>query len=159
MISRDYRTWIASLGCAVDASADKKNRACMTSNRVDAAHTGPHAYGRKASDFSCIPLCRRHHAEFDANPTAFQEKYDIDVPALVEALNAVGLPGLAIHRPARKVTTHQFVQTRCICGWGSGWFRLLQDAQQSLHHHLADAEKDGLVRTTQRVVAVEGAAG
>lgn len=29
--------------------------------RVEAAHTGPHAMGRKASDLDAVPLCSAHH--------------------------------------------------------------------------------------------------
>lgn len=153
MISKDYLRWVRQLGCSVDS--------CVMGDRsVDAAHTGPRGLSQKSSDFSCIPLCRRHHQEFDANPRVFALKTGIDIPALVEALNDIGLTGLSVHRPARKVVSPQFIRSRCVCGWQSGWFRLLRDAQQSLHSHLADQQNpDTSVKTTQRVAAVGGAAG
>lgn len=135
MICLQYRKWISSLGCCIDS--------CPLSERsgMDAAHTGARGLGQKSSDFSTIPLCRRHHQEFDSNPKAFALKYKIDIPDLVEALNSMGFPGLRMHRPARKVVGPQFIRTSCICGWKSGWFRSLQDAQGSLHSHLEDQDK------------------
>ena len=53
-----------------------------------AAHTGPHGLGQKSSDLSCIPLTRREHAEYDANPRGFAEKHGLDIPALITRLNA-----------------------------------------------------------------------
>ena len=135
MISADYRRWISSLGCCVSGCVH-------ATRRVDPCHTGAHAYGRKSSDLSCIPLCRRHHDEFDANPRAFAEKYRINVPELVQAFNEIGLAGVRLHRPARKVVSPQFIRTACVCGWQSGWFRLLADAQGSLHAHMEDSAKE-----------------
>lgn len=87
MICHQYRRWISSLGCCIDS--------CPLSERsgMDAAHTGARGLGQKSSDLATIPLCRRHHQEFDSNPRAFAEKYTLDIPALVEALNGIGLPG------------------------------------------------------------------
>jgi hypothetical protein len=39
--------------------------------------------------YSCIPLCRVHHQEYDLGPQAFQERHGIDVPNLVVQLNAL----------------------------------------------------------------------
>lgn len=134
MISIDYRNWIRSLGCCVEACPQAFKRA-------DCCHTGPHALGKKSSDLNCIPLCRRHHAQFDANPSKFLERFKIDLPRLIEGLNEIGLPLIKLHRPARKTETPQFVRTACICGWSSGWFRNLLDAQGSLHSHIQDQEQ------------------
>ena len=49
--SPKYLEFIRSMPCAV----------CGTQRGVEAAHTGPHALGRKASDFSAIPLCGPCH--------------------------------------------------------------------------------------------------
>jgi hypothetical protein len=48
-----YRAWVRSLPCLV--------RRCQW--KAEAAHTGPHALGQKASDYSVVPLCIRHHRE------------------------------------------------------------------------------------------------
>jgi hypothetical protein len=47
-----YRAWIRTLPCA----------ACETTERVEAAHTGSDGgMSMKASDYSCVPLCRDCH--------------------------------------------------------------------------------------------------
>lgn len=135
MICVEYRRWIAALGCCVESCP-------WAFRKADPCHTGAHAYGRKASDLSCVPFCRHHHNEYDANPRAFCEKYQIDIPALVQAFNKIGLAGVRLHRPARKLTSPEFVRTACVCGWKSGWFRVLADAQGSLHAHLEDSQKE-----------------
>lgn len=54
----------------------------------DACHTGPHGLGQKSSDLATIPLTRKEHREFDANPRAFCEMWSFDLPALITRLNA-----------------------------------------------------------------------
>jgi hypothetical protein len=132
MRSPDYLRWIRSLRCSVSK---------CKAHHSDACHSGAHALSVKASDLATIPLCRRHHQEFDASPRRFAARYRIDVAALVESLNEIGLAGLRLHRPARRVESPQFIRTRCLCGWQSSWFRILRDAQGALHGHLADMEK------------------
>ena len=73
-----YRRFIRQLPCA----------ACGKSRYVDAAHTGPHGFGQKASDLNCIPLCARScHREYDQNPRLFAARMKIDVPGVVSKLN------------------------------------------------------------------------
>jgi hypothetical protein len=77
-----YRAWIRSLPCEV----------CGTPCRIEAAHTGPHGLGQKASDYSCIPLCVEHHrAGNDAldkiGRTAFEERLGLNIAALVKRFN------------------------------------------------------------------------
>lgn len=105
MISIDYRKFIRSLGCCVEACP-------LAFKPADCCHTGSHAFGRKSPDLNCIPLCRRHHEQFDANPTKFIERYKIDLPRLIEGLNEIGLPGIHLHRPARKIES----PSRCVAG-------------------------------------------
>lgn len=73
----EYRRWVKSLPCA----------ACGRSWNIDPAHTGPHGMSQKASDLTCIPLCRRDHDAYDAAPYEFADRHYLDVPALVERLN------------------------------------------------------------------------
>ena len=77
--SRDieYRRFIKRLPCV----------ACLRTWWIDPAHTGPHGIGQKSCDFSCIPLCRPCHREFDANPRAFAERHQLDIPALIAMFN------------------------------------------------------------------------
>lgn len=72
-----YRRWIKRSPCA----------ACGRSWSIDPAHTGPHGMSQKASDLTCIPLCRRCHDAFDATPQLFAEKHGLDIPALIQQLN------------------------------------------------------------------------
>lgn len=74
----EYRRFIKRLPCAN----------CARTWRVDPAHTGPHALGRKSSDLTCIPLCRRCHDLFDADPYGCAELWKLDIPALIQKLNA-----------------------------------------------------------------------
>jgi len=73
----EYRRFIKRLPCL----------GCLKSWGVDPAHTGPHGIGQKASDLSCIPLCRRCHQEFDADPQGFAETHKIDIAAEVAMFN------------------------------------------------------------------------
>jgi hypothetical protein len=135
MRSRLYRRWICSLPCAV----------CRAHFGIEAAHTGPRGLGTKSSDFSCIPLCRRHHQSGNDSlhalgPQKFQERHDLDIPALVESLNRIGMAGLKQHGPARKQVGREFTRARCICGWQSAWYRSLLDAQGALYGHINNKE-------------------
>lgn len=73
----DYRRWVKRLPCA----------GCGRSWGVDPAHTGPHGMSQKASDLTCIPLCRRCHDAYDAEPQEFTEQHNLDISALIERLN------------------------------------------------------------------------
>ncbi len=72
-----YRAFIRRLPCV----------ACGSTRRVEAAHTGPHGIGQKASDLQTIPLCPYCHQKFDANQHGFAEHTGFSVPALVMRLN------------------------------------------------------------------------
>ena len=56
-----YRAFVRSFPCC----------GCGQSWWVDATHTGPHALSRKASDLTCIPLCRACHEAYDKAPAKF----------------------------------------------------------------------------------------
>lgn len=68
-----YLRFIKSLPCL----------ACSRTWWVDPCHTGPHGIGQKSDDYSSIPLCRKHHHEFDSAPAAFIERHGIDLPAVI----------------------------------------------------------------------------
>lgn len=51
----EYMAWIRSLPCILAGN--------HCSGRVHAHHAGKRAFGRKASDNTCIPLCAGHHGE------------------------------------------------------------------------------------------------
>ncbi len=84
-----YRAWIGSLPCA----------ACGTLQNVEAAHTGPHGFGEKASDYTCIPLCAEHHrtgpdALHKIGPERFQRRFSLDISQLVARLKKPWFDGL-----------------------------------------------------------------
>ncbi len=72
-----YRRFIKMLPCAV----------CLTQRGVDPCHTGPHGTGQKACDLSCVPLCRKHHDQFDADPYGFAERHKLDIAGLIQKFN------------------------------------------------------------------------
>ena len=76
-----YRRFIASLPCLV----------CGTRRNVDPCHTGSHGIGTKSSDLNCIPLCRKHHDEFDEDPKLFAILHGLDIRALIARYNATWL--------------------------------------------------------------------
>lgn len=55
----------------------------------DPCHTGPHGAGQKSSDLSAIPLTRREHDQFDADPQGFAELHGLDIQSLILKLNAL----------------------------------------------------------------------
>ncbi len=55
----------------------------------DPCHTGPHGAGQKASDLTCIPLTRREHDQFDADPRGFARRHGLDIPELIRHFNGL----------------------------------------------------------------------
>lgn len=51
-----YMAWVREQPCAVSDWMDDAHE-----GRIHAHHAGPRPYGRKASDYTCIPLCDKHH--------------------------------------------------------------------------------------------------
>ncbi len=72
-----YRLFIKNLPCL----------ACLKTWNVDPCHTGPRGLGQKTSDLACIPLCRKCHDQFDADPYGFAETHGIDIPARIKQFN------------------------------------------------------------------------
>lgn len=57
--------------------------ACKAWWGIDPCHTGPHGIGQKACDLTVIPLCRKCHRLFDADPIGFAAKHNLDVPLII----------------------------------------------------------------------------
>ena len=74
MRDREYLKFIKRLPCV----------ACLRTWWIDAAHIGPHALGQKSDDRTAIPLCRKHHVEFDQCQWRFAERHHLDIPALIQ---------------------------------------------------------------------------
>lgn len=69
----EYVRWIKLFPCEV----------CKAEN-AEAAHTGAHGLGTKASDFRCVPLCEQHHrSDKDGldkiGPEEFERRYNINI--------------------------------------------------------------------------------
>lgn len=72
-----YKRFIKRLPCV----------ACLKTWGVDPCHTGSHGLSTKSSDLSCIPLCRKCHDAFDADPRGFVARERIDIAALITKFN------------------------------------------------------------------------
>lgn len=84
----DYKAWIRTLPCLI-GRVRPEMAAEPWGPRTEAAHTGPHGHAQKASDYTCIPLCRKHHHELDHQiGKSFWRKYGLDRVKLIEALRA-----------------------------------------------------------------------
>lgn len=82
--SREYRRHIAmEVYCCVGelcgSESCSKFIACN-----DAAHTQNNGMSSKGPDSSCVPLCRKHHLEYDRGRKAFERKYGLDLQALAK---------------------------------------------------------------------------
>lgn len=78
-----YLAFIRSLPCTIRG----------LSWGIEAAHTGPHGLGQKSSDYSAIPLCRKHHRTSNDSlhklgPFRFMTVHQLEIPELVKRLNA-----------------------------------------------------------------------
>lgn len=60
---------------------------CKTRWNVEAAHTGPHGIGQKASDDQTIPLCREHHRTLHRlGRVRFELLFNLDLDSIVQDL-------------------------------------------------------------------------
>lgn len=69
----ERRRWARRQPCAVRIDPPDPNRLTTCSGRVEADHMGDRAAGRKASDDTCVGLCRQHHRERTDHSGAFFE--------------------------------------------------------------------------------------
>lgn len=76
-----YRAWIRSLPCA----------SCGQDPAGEAAHTGSDGgMAQKASDWSCVPLCRGCHLEYHQHgKPAFEVRCNVGLAKLVKRLNSL----------------------------------------------------------------------
>jgi hypothetical protein len=56
-----YVQWVRRQRCAV---AGELRTPSQCGGPVEAHHAGERAFGRKAADDTCVPLCVRHHREY-----------------------------------------------------------------------------------------------
>jgi hypothetical protein len=131
MRNAKYRKYIRSLACLV----------CSVSRRIEAAHTGPHGLGQKSSDYSCIPLCRKHHIAGNDSihalgPRKFAIVHGLDIASVVVSLNRQGPLLSSPHRVGRKEHSPEFNRYHCPCGFRTAWCRGEADALSAIHHHI-----------------------
>jgi len=74
--NRQYRRWIASLPSVVSGRF-----------HCDPCHTRNNGMSSKGSDFTCVPLTREEHAEYDAGRDAFEKRYGVCMAEVVKRLN------------------------------------------------------------------------
>jgi hypothetical protein len=78
-----YRAWVRTLPCA----------ACGSEWQIEAAHTGSDGgMSQKASDHSCVPLCRNCHtvgpnAYHRIGKREFERRHGLQLASLVRRLN------------------------------------------------------------------------
>ena len=94
-----YLAWIRTLECIVCSwwrnapELYRRKGLWLQTTPTEAAHTGPHGIGQKASDYTCIPLCKEHHTEgresyHKLGERKFRAKHGLIVVKLTEALRA-----------------------------------------------------------------------
>ncbi len=71
-----YRRWLHGEPCAVRWFL---GMASPCSGGSDAAHTKNNGMRSKGPDSSCVPLCRKHHSEYDADRAAFEKTYGVNM--------------------------------------------------------------------------------
>jgi hypothetical protein len=74
-----YRRWIKQFPCL----------GCGATWGIDPCHTGPHGLNQKACDSRCIPLCRKCHDAFDANPELFAQRHGWNLTLIINLFNQV----------------------------------------------------------------------
>lgn len=77
-----YRAWVRSFQCLV----------CRTGRLIEAAHTGDHGIGQKASDRGVVPLCAVCHrvgaqSYHVLGRGAFELAHGLDLAEVVRTLN------------------------------------------------------------------------
>ena len=84
--SEEYKAFVRERGCAT----------CPSRYEIEAAHTtvlGPRGLSQRASDFSCIPLCRwchrfSNHSYHVLGEKKFAIAWKLDIKAIVATLRA-----------------------------------------------------------------------
>lgn len=83
----EHGAWIRRQPCVVAAKAHPSLRTDCA-GRIAACHLAPRKMGGCGGDrFSLFPACEGHHAEQEGRTSTFQETYELDLAALVEAYN------------------------------------------------------------------------
>ena len=88
-----------------------RSQPCSVSGRnwnIEAAHTGPHALGRKADDLSCIPLHRDFHTRKPLSyhvlgRVGFEKAHGISIERTIQHLQGLAIAnGISLEPLKRK---------------------------------------------------------
>lgn len=77
----EYRRWCSREFCAVGYAVGSETCSPFV-QRCDPAHTVNNGMRSKGPDSSCVPLCRKHHLEYDNWREGFEKKYGVDMKAI-----------------------------------------------------------------------------
>jgi hypothetical protein len=77
--NKNYRLWLRRQLCVICVFTK-----AFPVRRGEPAHTARNGMGSKGPDSSCLPLCRGHHREYDANRKAFEHEYGLDMRQLAK---------------------------------------------------------------------------
>lgn len=91
-----YRHWLKMQLCCIAIRNGFIVAGCEYAQGVsDPAHTQNNGMGSKGPDSSCVPLCRKHHREYDAGRKAFESKYEVNMKELAAAMQTYYCAGLS----------------------------------------------------------------
>lgn len=74
-----YRRWCSTQQCVIVLEFTVPELEKYIGLPIDPAHTQNNGMRSKGPDSSCVPLCRKHHQEYDAGRVAFEKKYGVDM--------------------------------------------------------------------------------
>jgi len=83
----EYRRWLREEWCILHLEPYGFTGGCDHFGEfglAEAAHTQNNGLSSKGPDSSCVPLCRKHHREYDGGRAAFEKKYGVDMKALAK---------------------------------------------------------------------------
>lgn len=78
---KKYRDWCELELCSVGLLRGSESCSKFIW-QCDPAHTKNNGMSSKGPDSSCVPLCRKHHLEYDAGRKKFEKKYSVDMKTI-----------------------------------------------------------------------------
>lgn len=81
-----YRAWVRDHFCELWIKKPLGYIPPWCYGMVEPAHTQNNGTSSKGPDSSCVPLCRKHHREYDAGRKAFEQKYGLKMREIAKEL-------------------------------------------------------------------------
>ena len=78
--NKNYRLWCRRQRCAICVLV----KVFPNMRRAEPAHTARNGMASKGPDSSCVPLCREHHRQYDADRKEFEKFYEVDMRQLAK---------------------------------------------------------------------------